>query len=258
MSIRKECDPRRDRQRPKSGRSIRQRDRIGELRTRLACRKPLFVHGTSGVGKSPLIRSVLPDFPNAVYCSDTKSPQAIFRSLADTLMAEGDPTTKFLLKRAPASSKSAVSLKGIVLDSLRASSRIIVLDQLLRPTQAIAAAVKELAYSSSPIVALARSEHMEDAGYVLPLYPFREERLEIHTFDSRVAAEFTTFVANKLGITANNRQQFLDRVIEYGKGNPGIILALLRKGAQEKYRAGDHIKIVPLYIDFRLEWNAIT
>lgn len=229
---------------------------LTELKIRLARLKPFLIHGPSGLGKSLLIRSVLPNFPGALYCSETKSPQSMFRSLADSLILLGDAATKSLLKRAPASTKSAVSLRGIVLDSLRPSPRIIVLDQLQRPSQALGAAVKELAHTGSPIVSIARSEHMEDAGYVLPLYPFREERLEIHPLDSRAAAEFAMFVANSLGITANNRQEFLDRVIEYGKGNPGVISALLRKGGQAKYRAGDHIKIVPLYIDFRLEWNA--
>lgn len=231
---------------------------LAELRKRLAGRKPFLFYGAAGLGKSLLIRKALSDSPHALYCGDTKSPQSLFRSLAESLVATGDTATKSLLKRAPASSKSAVSLKGIVFDSLRTSPRTIVLDQLLQPSQALGAAVKELAHTGSSIVSIARSAHMEDAGYVLPLYPFREERLELHPFDSRVASEFAKFIANSLGIAADNRQEFLDRVIEYGKGNPGIILALLKKGAQEKYRAGDHIKIVPLYIDFRLEWNAIA
>lgn len=228
-----------------------------ELRRRLAGCKPFLFHGASGLGKSRLIRSVLSDSPNALYCDDTKSPQSMFRSLAESLISVGDSPTKSLLKRAPASSKSAVSLKGIVLDSLRASPRTIVLDQLLRPSQALGAAVKELAHTGSPIVSIARSAHMEDAGYVLPLYPFREERLELCPFDLRTAEQFASSVADELEIDAENRKEFLTRVLEYAKGNPGVIVALLKKGVQPKYRAGDHIKIVPLYIDFRLEWNSL-
>jgi AAA+ ATPase superfamily predicted ATPase len=231
---------------------------LAELRTRLAARKPFLFHGNSGVGKSLLIRSVLTDFPDVLYCNETKSPQSMFRALAESLSSSGDQTTKSLLKWAPASSKSAVSLKGIVLDSLRTSSRAIVLDQLVRPSQALGAAVKELALAGSSVVSVARSAHMEDAGYVFPLYPFREERFELHPLDASSAAEFSNLTADRLGITADNRQEFLDRVLDYAKGNPGVILALLRKGTQPRYRAGEHIKIGPLYIDFRLEWNAIT
>lgn len=231
---------------------------LAEIGKRLSERKSFLLHGAPGLGKSLLLRNALPNFPQALYCKDTKSPQAVFRSLADSLISVGDATTKALLKRAPASSKTAVSLKGIVLDSLRTSPRTIVLDQLVRPSQALGTAVKELKHAGATIASVARSAHMEDAGYILPLYPFREERFELLPFDSRLAAEFAMVVANNLGITADNRQEFVDRVIEFGKGNPGIILALLRKGAQEKYRTGDRIKIVPLYIDFRLEWNAIA
>jgi hypothetical protein len=205
-----------------------------------------------------LIRTALHDFPGVLYCIETKSPQSVFRSLADSLVSLGDPKTKSLLKRTPASSKSAVSLKGIVLDSLRAHQRMIVLDQLVRPSQALGAAVREIVNTGAQVVSVARSAHMEDAGYVLPLYAFREERLEIHPFDLRIAEEFTLSIAKDLEIDAENRQEFLARVLEYAKGNPGVITALLKKGVQPKYRAGDHIKIVPLYIDFRLEWNGLT
>ncbi len=230
---------------------------LAELSARLSSGKGFLLHGPAGIGKSLLIRKTLDDFPKVLYCSNTKSPQSMFRSMAESLLSVGDSTTKSLLKRASISSKSAVSLKGIVLDSLRISPRAMVLDQLVRPSQALGAAVREIVNTGSQIVSVARSAHMEDAGYVLALYAFREERFEIHPFDTKVAEEFAVSVASKLEIDAENRQEFLSRVLEYAKGNPGVIVALLRKGAQPKYRAGDHIKIVPLYIDFRLEWNGL-
>lgn len=229
-----------------------------ELRARLSSGKGFLLHGAAGVGKSLLVRNALADFPDVVCCNDTKSPQSVFRSLADSLISAGDDTAKSLLKRTPVSSKSAVSLKGIVLDALRAHRRTIVLDQLARPSQALGAAVREIANAGAALISVARSAHMEDAGYVLPLYPFREERFEIHPFDSKIASDFAASVANKLVIVADNRQEFLGRVLEYAQGNPGAIVTLITKAVQPKYRAGGHIKIVPLYIDFRLEWNAIT
>ena len=228
------------------------------IRQKLSARQPFLLHGPAGIGKSSLLRTLLDDFPGLLYTADTKSPQSLFRALGDVLIHAGDGTAKALLKHAPVSSKSAISLKGIVLDSLRASSYCVVLDQLIRPSQALASAVREMMAASASVVSVARSAHMEDAGYILPLYPYREERFEVLPFDSRVAAAFASSIADRLGITAGNREEFLARVLEYGKGNPGVILALLRKGSEPKYRTGNHIKIAPLYIDFRLEWNALA
>lgn len=231
---------------------------LTELKARLWSGKGFLLHGPSGIGKSALIKRALADAPGSLYSRETKSPQAAFRSLAESLFAKGDSTATALLKRRKGAVTSTVALKGIVLDSLRARPRVLVLDQLLRPSQALGAAAREMVNTGSQVVSVARSAHMEDAGYVLPLYAFREERLEVHPFDSRTSEQFAASVANELGINAENRQEFLTRVLEYAKGNPGVILALLKKGLQARYRAGDHIKIVPLYIDFRLEWNALT
>ena len=38
-------------------------------------------------------------------------------------------------------------------------------------------------------------------------------------------------------------------------GNPGTILSLLRMAQHPKYRVAGHIKITPLYLDFRLDWK---
>jgi hypothetical protein len=46
--------------------------------------------------------------------------------------------------------------------------------------------------------------------------------------------------------------EFLEKVLEYSDGNPGAILALIEMASYPKYRSDEHIKIIPLYIDFRM------
>jgi hypothetical protein len=44
-------------------------------------------------------------------------------------------------------------------------------------------------------------------------------------------------------------------IVQYSKGNPGAIIAMLRMAVSPKYVAQDHVKLSPLYIDFRLSWD---
>jgi hypothetical protein len=49
--------------------------------------------------------------------------------------------------------------------------------------------------------------------------------------------------------------EFLDKILEFSEGNPGAILALVNTAKYPKYRSDEHIKIAPLYIDFRMNWK---
>jgi hypothetical protein len=50
--------------------------------------------------------------------------------------------------------------------------------------------------------------------------------------------------------------EFLDKILQFSKGNPGAIVALVETAKHPKYRSEEHIKISPLYIDFRMHWRA--
>jgi hypothetical protein len=43
--------------------------------------------------------------------------------------------------------------------------------------------------------------------------------------------------------------------LEFSEGNPGAIVALVEMAKYTKYRSDEHIKITPLYIDFRMNWK---
>jgi hypothetical protein len=109
---------------------------------------------------------------------------------------------------------------------------------------------------STPVVAVARSAHMEDAGYVLPLLPDRSERLAIRNFDSERAKAFAVDASSQHGLEAANLPSVLDSMVKSSEGNPGAILRMIAMAKHSKYRSDDHIKWSPLYIDFLMEWAA--
>jgi len=235
------------------------KDELELLRKRLESRRSTLLYGPSGVGKTQLLQQLLPEFSKVLYCSVSSSPQSIFRCLAELLVARNDATLMRISKGRTDSllGKSSISLKGIIMDALRATDYLVVLDHLDRPSSALAAMVGELMVScSTPVIAVARSAHMEDAGYVLQLLPDRSERMAIKNFDSDRAKAFAVEVSSQQSLEAANLQGVLESMVRSSEGNPGAILRMVAMAKHSKYRSDDHIKWSPLYIDFLMEWAA--
>lgn len=228
---------------------------LATLREHMEARRSLLLHGPAGVGKTLLLSVICPEFPAILYGPRSATPQDIYRNMAAALLARGDQT---LAKTFPGGmvdvqKKTAVAVRGILRDILNNSKYVIVLDHLARPSQSLAASIRELKVNCSvAVVAVARSQHMEDAGFVLPLFPERREKLALRNFDRKTAAEFAAWYARQQGLTAANLQQFLDAVVQRSEGNPGAMQQMVCLAKEAKYAHGDSIKIAPLYIDYKL------
>jgi len=231
-----------------------ERQRIDQF---LVKRRPFIIYGPSGVGKSLLLREVLPPFHATLYCEDSSTINTVFRSLAASLLRAGSARAQSAFRTEEGiKAKSAVSLKGIVLDCLREGEYAIVLDHLKRPSYSFASAVREIVnLCSTPVSIVARSAHMEDAGFLQPLYGDRSQKCEIRNFDDTVAEQFAREIVKRKGLVASNMSEFLEKVLEFSAGNPGAIAALIAMANYPKYRTDEHIKITPLYIDFRMNWE---
>ncbi len=145
------------------------------------------------------------------------------------------------------------------MEALHDGNYCLVLDHIKRPAYAFAAGVREmLHWGGTPVITLARSCHMEDIGFLQGIYPDKADRFEIRNFDRDLAMQFALEISNSLAIRAENLPEFLEKVLEYSRGNPGAILSMLKMAKHPKYLANDHIKIAPLYIDFRLSWQPAT
>ena len=230
---------------------------LESLRERLAGRKTTLLSGPSGVGKTLLLQRLLPGFNYVLYCPASSSPQAVCRCLAELLSARDDATLLRSCKGRPDAlvGMSFVSLKGIVSSALRADHYLVVLDHLNRPSPAMGALLGELMLScSTPVIAVARSTHMEDAGTVAALLPDRSERLALKNFDPETAKAFAREACLKQQLSGENLESVLDSIVRFSEGNPGAILRMIAMARQSKYRSDDHIKWSPLYIDFLLKW----
>jgi hypothetical protein len=230
-------------------------EELAQLRQRVARRQPFLCYGPAEVGKTLLLSAVLPHFPDILYSYSNPTPQVLFRSLAELLLASGHPVFAKACANGPASlqAKSAVSVKGLLRDALLNSGYLVVLDHLKRPSQVLAASIRELMLNwSVPVIAVARSAHMEDVGFVLPLFPYKHEKFALRNFDPELAAEFAATCARREGLEAENLAQFLEKIVEYSDGNPGAIVRMIRLARDPRYFHEHQIKITPLYIDYKI------
>jgi len=230
-------------------------EELQALRKRLRGRQSFLFYGPAGVGKTLVLQRAIAEHEGILYSAQNQSPQILYRNLARGLLSLQNPVLVRACRNKAASiqAKTFVAIKGLVHDALRGSHFVVVLDHLARPSQALASCVRELMLGLGvSVVAVARSTHMEDAGFVLPLFPDRSERLALRNFDPATARRFAAAAAQNEGVTAENLGQFLDRVVEYSEGNPGAMLQMVRMAKAPKYAHDQRIKITPLYLDYRI------
>jgi AAA ATPase domain len=234
---------------------------LEQIRQLLSRHRSFLLHGSSGMGKTLLLSHLAGELPEMLYCAESTSSQTVFRALAEALLAKNN---RYVVKACAQRGlnaireKSAVSLRGIVTEALREKSYWLVLDHLQAPSQSFAAAIKDVwGRTETPLIASARSAHMEDVGFLLPFFSDRSQRFALRNFTLDVAADFALRIAGEIRLEAVNRSEAIHQIVRYSRGNPGAIVAMLQMAASPKYVAQQHVKLSPLYIDFRLGRSAI-
>lgn len=231
---------------------------LSKLASWIQTGRSFIFYGPTGVGKTRLLDEIAPAVPSMLRISSCSTPKALFREVISALWKRGHPELRKRFKSVEQlRDNSVTNMKGLFLLGLKGFESTLVLDNVHFSSQQLTAALKEATDNCGfPLIFVARSCHMEDAGYLVRRYADRSERLELSDFDSSTAKTFASFVASEVSLEAENLAEFLNQIVELSEGNPGAIVSMIRMASTSKYRSGDLIKSTLLYIDFRLARNA--
>lgn len=205
-------------------------EELAKLASRIGNRGSFLFHGPAGVGKTRLLDELAPRFPDVLRVSSCSTPQALFHQLAVALWKQRHPELQTHF-RSPEQleAASAVTLKGLCFSALKRAKNLLLLEHVGFSSQQFSAAIKQLAMETDlPVVFVSRSCHMEDAGYLVRHYPDRSDRFELAPFKTQQAAEFANLAADEVRLEADNRTEFLAKVVELSEGNAGAIIAISR------------------------------
>ena len=233
---------------------------LEQLQQLITRHRSFLLHGPAGVGKTLLLKHLAGEFVEMLYCGESPNTQTVFRALAAVLLAKKN---RHVLNTCgtsglnPIKDKSAVSLRGIVTEALRGGGSGLCSTTCNLPSQSYATALKDVcSWTGTPLIAASRSEHMEDVGFLLSMFCDRSAKFALRNFDSNTANKFAMQTAREMQLQAANRDEAIEKIVQYSKGNPGAIIAMLRMAVSPKYVAQEHVKLSPLYIDFQLTWGA--
>ena len=201
---------------------------IDELRKLVSRRHSFLLHGSAGVAKTLLLGRLMNEIPELLYCGDSSRSQLVFRALAAALLAIKNCHVLRACKPNAIHEKSAVSIRGIVIEALREGRYWIVLDHLQSSSQSFAAAIKDVcSRAETPLIAVARSAHI-DAGFLLPMFSDRSSRYRLRNLETEAAKKFALRAAEEMQLEAVNRDEAIEKIVRYSKGSPGAIMAMLQ------------------------------
>jgi len=128
-----------------------------------------------------------------------------------------------------------VSVRGIVTEALREGWYWIVLEYLKCSIPVVLrVALKDVcSWTETPLIAVARSLTWRMSGSCLPMFFEHSEKYQLRNFDPKTARQFALETAQQMQLQAANREDVIEKIVRYSKGNPEAIRTMIQMAASQ-------------------------
>ena len=234
------------------------RQRIREAFER---RESILIRGLAGAGKTALIQAAIDDLPDPRDIVQLRYSSSLHRLLVDLTRSLLATNHKALLGLArPAvdldrwlTHQTSLHLKGILLTSLEAEPRTIVLDGVDGGSFPMYRFLQKLYYlRGMTIIAAARDT--ASLGALSRLFFDPRRIVHIGPLNHADSRRLFDLAANRFGIEDLDLAEFRDKVLESAHGNPRQIIEMCRLAADPTYLSGKHIKFAPVRIEVMMRF----
>jgi hypothetical protein len=226
----------------------------------------LVICGPAGVGKTALVRRVIPQLPSdlagrCLYIPGMKDLQDLLRQLVRGLYHRKDLNLRrelhaegisFATFEAWLKKQSSSHLKGTLYRTVEQGDYRVFLDHVPLLTHSVAKVIKELFWMrNTPVYLLVRDELEQ---HLQPFYRFfywgDRERLAVPPLPTAAAEELLESCIERFKISRLDLTDFREEVLELSKRVPGAIVKMCTLAADPRYQYGLRIKMKSVYIDY--------
>jgi hypothetical protein len=254
---------------------LNRRAELAWLRSLLQARRSALVYGPAGIGKTAVLKELAASQsaadPRLILAGVEREPGRWLRGLLAALLEQASPSplrhalgleagARAADVRKALGRKSAGAMRTLLARTLSEGQYTLALDPTFFLSLASYELLRDLSRTTgTPMIYSAYSAYMDDIGYAAKFALPRDQRLALVPLGLEEMAALFDARVRELARLPANLEMFREHALTYARGNPGTLLGLLRLANEERYWAGENLKIHLLTVDFNLPrqgWEA--